>query len=274
MIPRISGVSRLPSRRSSVSSLVTIAELEIATAPAMTSASRSPHPNAKPSTTPASTFSPRNTTPAVASRRPPASRSRTENSRPRWKSSITSPNVASSPSSSGESTSEIPGVCGPERDAGEHEERDRREPDAAAEPAEQAGEEQRPAERDQRRFHQPATSATSPGRSSGRPITMIRSPALEPLVRLGRDDRLRARPHERDDRHPGPPPDLQLRDRAARRGRAVAQRHPVDEEPVDDRLDLLERRRLVERARSAAPNSRACSSLSATLAVGSSAPAA
>jgi hypothetical protein len=52
MMPRIRRVSELARRRSSINSLVAMADDEIPTMPAMTSASRLPHPRAKPSTRP------------------------------------------------------------------------------------------------------------------------------------------------------------------------------------------------------------------------------
>ena len=52
-MPRISRVSGLASRRSSTSSLVTMADDEMPVAPAMISASFAPQPIAKPSARPA-----------------------------------------------------------------------------------------------------------------------------------------------------------------------------------------------------------------------------
>ena len=97
----------------------------------------------------------------ASSDRPPASRSPIENSRPRWKSSRMSPSAASSSRSCGSSTSDDAGRVRPEDDPGEHEERDRRQPDAPAEPGQDPGREERAAERDELVTHgQPTTWRT------------------------------------------------------------------------------------------------------------------
>ena len=210
MIPRMSGVSRFPSRRSSVSSLVTIAEDEIATAPPTTSASRSPRPNARPERDAGQPRSAaRNTEPTIASAGRPrggrAQRTRarggTAASRARtWRAARGRP--ASRPK-------QIPGVCGPNAIPARTKSGIVGSSSPPPEPAEHAGEQRAPRRVRQRRLHQPTTSARGPARSSGRPITMIRSPGSSRSCGSGAIDRLRPRAHERDDGHPRAVPDLQ-----------------------------------------------------------------
>jgi hypothetical protein len=68
-------------------------------------------------------------------------------------------------------------------------------------------------------------------------------PGGEALRRLGGDQRLVV-PEDGDDRHAGPPADLQPGDRLARAPGAGFEGDPVDQQPADDRLDLLGDRRL------------------------------
>jgi hypothetical protein len=56
MIPRIIGVSSLPTRRRSISSLVTIALEEVPIIPAITKVSATPQSSAQPSARPAPKF--------------------------------------------------------------------------------------------------------------------------------------------------------------------------------------------------------------------------
>ena len=96
VIPRITGVSRLGSRFSSISSLVTIALDEVAVIPAMMSASLVPQPTHSPNAKPTPIL--------MAMRMPPDSNSEPalpknsswSNSRPRLNSSRMSPNTAMS----------------------------------------------------------------------------------------------------------------------------------------------------------------------------------
>ena len=92
---------------------MTIAVDDVPIIPAITKISRVPQPRAQPSASPAPKFSAMYAPPAHSNRRPPPISSLTENSIPRWKSSRTSPSVASSSISCGSSSTTIPGVCGP-----------------------------------------------------------------------------------------------------------------------------------------------------------------
>ena len=102
-----------------------------------------------------------------------------------------SPRAASSSRSWGSSTRAMPGVFGPKMIAGDHEERDRRQADAPAEPGEEPGGEERAAERDE-------VSPTRQLRRRGarKPQVLLAADddeaiaGLEHLGRLGRDDRL------------------------------------------------------------------------------------
>src|SRR4029453_9201743 len=240
MIPRIRRLSGLARRRSSTSSLVAIADDEMPTAPAMTNASRVPHPSAKPSASPPPTLSPRKTAPAASSLRPPPMRSSSENSSPRWNSSRPSPSAASSSRSSGSSTSTTPGVPGPNRMPATMKNgmvgSPMRRPRRASSPA-------------ARKAPPTATSVSPTGRSDnvlGEGGEVLTTPdhhqaiaGAQPLGGLGGDDRAGVACHGRHG-HPRAAADLQLGDAPIGAGRIGAKRHPVDEDVTDHGLHLLD----------------------------------
>jgi len=110
--PRIIGVSVLARRRSSMSSFVMIALEEVPVIPAITSASRAPHPTMSPKTKPAPIL--------ISTQEPPEIRrvlalpknSSWSNSSPRLNSSSTSPKTAISSISPAGKLSGNHCVCG------------------------------------------------------------------------------------------------------------------------------------------------------------------
>ena len=217
MMPRIRPVSGLASRRSSTSSLVTIADDEMPTMPAITSVSRPPQPSAKPEARPEADVEhqvdaagQQQLAPAgdqVVERRTPGPGGTAAGRARGWPAGRGRP---------GRSTSTGPGVCGPGEDAGGHEQGDGRQAEAPA----GAGQERRPPGRRRRGrpapahldaaasspsagAGHPATWLTKPARSSGRPMTTSRSPGVEHLGGLGRRRSTVVAPQDGDDGHAG-----------------------------------------------------------------------
>ena len=162
-----------------------------------------------------------------------------------------SPSAASSSSRCGIVDERDPGRVRPEDDAGEHEERDRRQPDAAPEAREDPGREERAAERDELVTHrrpQPTTWRTKPRRSSCRPTTTSRSPACSTSIgsgaTIGSEPRriaatvifVRRRISRSAMLRPTP-------------GESSCERDPVDQQVADDGFDVLDDRGLEVRAR-------------------------
>ncbi len=237
MMPRMSRVSPLASRFSSTSSLVTIADDEMPTAPTMTKASRLPQPSAKPKASPAPTFERE----VDASREDELAASFDE-----LVDGELEPEVEEQEDEAeGGDELEVGGIgdevesgsVGPEDDARDHEQRDRGQADTAGRRG--RGRRRRATKRRARRgfpWRQPITRSRKRGQVFGAAGHDELVSGANGLVGFRRDHRGVVRADDRDDRHPRAATDLELRDRAFGRGRVRSHRRPVDEQATDRRL--------------------------------------
>ena len=250
MMPRIRRLSGFANRRSSMSSFVTIAEDEMPTAPAITSASGVPHPSAKPERQAAADVQ-QQVHRADPEQLAPA-RDEVVEARTRDPGGTAAGSGRARPAARGRAgslTRATPGVFGPKMTPAAMKNgivgRPMRRPSAGEQPA--------------ARNAPPTATSVSPmvsrrttwrrnaARSSRRPITTSRSPAGARSVGSGATIGTSSR-QDGGDGHLRLTADLEFRDRLAGAGRVVVERDPVDEQTADHRLDLFDDGRLEVRA--------------------------